>query len=468
MSATVTLEVQLLDRDAPMLSRRSAEIATMLGVTRADLGPAAERSGQPLRIPIAPGSITLITGPSGSGKSTLLRAITQAARAERICVITPPTRLPTHRPCCDLVGHSASASMRVLASAGLADVRAMVRTPAHLSDGQRSRLRIAIALGRAASMARSERPVVVAIDEFAANLDAITAMGLAMALRRRAAERGNVAFVIASPREDTVGPLDPDMMVALDACEPPTLAPRHRSAVPMAMRIRRGSRADYEALAPLHYRPGHPATMDLILCAVDARSGIRAGVLVVSRPTLNAGWREMAWPGRFAAGAPDAAARRINRELRCISRVIVDPRFRSLGVAERLVRTYLRRPLSRCTEALAAMGHASPDGGFFARAGMTAYHLPVPLADARLADALDHAAIDAWRMADPEMLARRAMGTDVAGFLEHELRVWAARRAPAMRESPLLAILCRASRTIGATPMAYAHTARLDVPRRCA
>ena len=440
----------------------------MLGVTRADLGPAAERSGQPLRIPIAPGSIVLIAGPSGSGKSTVLRAIADAGRAERLRIVALPTRLPPHRPCCDLVGRCASTSMRVLASAGLADVRAMVRTPAHLSDGQRSRLRLAIALDRAATASRRDRLVAVAIDEFATNLDAPTAIGLASALRRRATECGSAAFIIASPREDIVGSLDPDAVVCMDSTGPPAVRMRRRIEAPMHLRIRRGSRADYEALAPLHYRPGHPATIDLVLCAIDATSGIRAGVLVVSRPTLNAGWREMAWPGRFTAGTPDAAARRINRELRCISRVVVDPRFRSLGVAERLVRAYLRRPLTRCTEALAAMGHAAPEGGFFARAGMTAYRLPVPRADARLADALDHLEIESWRMADPEALARRSREAGDARFLERELRVWSARRAPALREAPLVAILCRAARAIGATPMAFAHTARRDAQRRCA
>src|SRR5690606_9326720 len=98
--AHTSLEVRLPARDAPMLSRRSAEIAAMLGVTRTDLAGVVARPRRSVRIPIAPGSIVLITGPSGSGKSTLLRAIVDAARGEDLCIVEPPTRLPAHRPCC--------------------------------------------------------------------------------------------------------------------------------------------------------------------------------------------------------------------------------------------------------------------------------------------------------------------------------------------------------------------------------
>ncbi len=72
-----------------------------------------------------------------------------------------------------------------------------------------------------------------------------------------------------------------------------------------------------------------------------------AGVLVVSMPTLNGRWRHAAWPDvDWAAGGRTAAARRLNLRVRTISRVIVEPRCRGMGVATKLVRSYLAGPLT--------------------------------------------------------------------------------------------------------------------------
>ncbi len=56
--------------------------------------------------------------------------------------------------------------------------------------------------------------------------------------------------------------------------------------------IEPGTPADLEALSALHYRGGPPATVDLVLrcIAPDDGAPALAGVLVVSRPVLNAPW----------------------------------------------------------------------------------------------------------------------------------------------------------------------------------
>lgn len=139
--------------------------------------------------------------------------------------------------------------------------------------------------------------------------------------------------------------------------------------------IQRGRRADYDRLAPWHYIAAAPAVVERILRAVwKPASGppVLAGVLVTSRPALFGWWRDLAWPGlyipRSTGPTRTRAARCLNRDVRTIARVVVDPRFRSGGVATALVRHYLRRPASARTEAVAAMGEVCP---FFERAGMT-------------------------------------------------------------------------------------------------
>jgi GNAT superfamily N-acetyltransferase len=147
---------------------------------------------------------------------------------------------------------------------------------------------------------------------------------------------------------------------------------------PFTLAISAGGWRDLNALAEWHYAAGPPATAEVFLRA-HLRAGCLpeptlAGILVVSRPGLAGWWRNRAWPGDYSARTPGgrtAALHRLNREVRTISRVIVDPRFRGLGIATALVRAYLADPATRRTEAPAAMGRLCP---FFAAAGMREHH----------------------------------------------------------------------------------------------
>jgi GNAT superfamily N-acetyltransferase len=194
---------------------------------------------------------------------------------------------------------------------------------------------------------------------------------------------------------------------------------------PFSIRIERAGIADYDALARFHYRSGRPATVVRILRAIDPVDETLCAVLVISMPTIDGAWRRLAWPGHYdqqRIGKRQALAR-INAELRTISRVIVEPRYRALGIARRLVRAYLDNPLTPATEAVAAMGIACP---FFRRAGMTEYRLPPSRADARLLDALAHARLAPDALADVESSARAARDP----FLSRELRTWASWSKP--------------------------------------
>ncbi|MDQ7012966.1 MAG: GNAT family N-acetyltransferase [Planctomycetota bacterium] len=220
-----------------------------------------------------------------------------------------------------------------------------------------------------------------------------------------------------------------------------------------------GTRADYDALAHLHYRGGPPATiarsrdgMPAILTARD-EDGRLAGVLVVSMPTLNGSWRSLAWPGAYTSGDKRRDALEINRTLRCISRVIVDPRFRGQGVARTLVRTYLDEPLTPRTEAIAAMGHVCP---FFAAAGMTAYPLPPSARDARLLDALASVGLEPWELLESRGAARTL---DSHPWLSREARTWAGGSPSTRRhkDAEPLSLLMLAASHAGQRPIAYAH-----------
>jgi GNAT superfamily N-acetyltransferase len=162
-----------------------------------------------------------------------------------------------------------------------------------------------------------------------------------------------------------------------------------------------GSRRDAERLARWHYRATGPATLVRVLTAEV--EGEAAGVLCVSMPVLNGSWRTAAWGGRYTAGDRAARARRLNAEVRCISRVIVEPRHRGLGVATALVRAYLESALTERTEAVAVMGWYS---GFFERAGMRGVEVRESSRDRALRAALVGAGVAVWRLAEVERVAR--------------------------------------------------------------
>ena len=185
--------------------------------------------------------------------------------------------------------------------------------------------------------------------------------------------------------------------------------------------IEPGSRSDLDQLARFHYAAGRPGPIARLLRAVD--DGQTIGVLVASMPTLNGRWRAIAWPGGYDTLDQRLNANRLNHDVRILSRVIVDPRYRGRGIAVKLVRAYLADPCTVRTEAVAAMAHACP---FFERAGMWRIDLPPSKADAKLrramarhgvepADLLSHppesiaGALRSWAR------ARKLRGGDIAG-----------------------------------------------------
>lgn len=456
----------------PAPTRRACEAASVLGAL---LDDAALRwrapAGADALLGLRAGEIGLIVGPSGSGKSTLLRRAARAWRVRGVRVIDAARTPVRDAPAVDLLPGSVEEAMRRLARFGLAEARCFVRRASELSDGQRARLALALACERAERLASECGAVgdeaggaALMIDEFGAPLDDLTAQGVARTLRR-AADGSGVRIVAATSRGGVERALSPDVVVrlALDGSarveRPAGGSSRRRGSPPVV--IERGSMRDFGAFAHLHYRAGAPGRPVHVLRARLLGRGEDAlvGALVVAMPTLNASWRGAAWPGAYDTGDARADAHRLNREVRTIARVVVDPRLRACGVATRLVRAYLREPLTVRTEAYAAMGACCP---LFERAGMRVVRTPPPARHARLLDALAHCGVEPWRLAAPRTAFARAVEAHGAAFLERELRKWAndAGADRAHREDELYGLFRRACRVVGASPVAYAHDAR--------
>lgn len=175
------------------------------------------------------GDIGLIVGPSGAGKSTLLRAVERRAaraRGERACVIRARAvegdgacsaleAIARVRPPGGLRG-----ALACLAAAGLADALVLPRVVGELSEGQRARLAIAVAIARAERAIERGCDVLVMADEFASTLDRASAMSLCITLTRwvrRHVQRGRVRLLVASGHEDVRRWLDADVVAEVAA-----------------------------------------------------------------------------------------------------------------------------------------------------------------------------------------------------------------------------------------------------------
>ncbi len=201
------------------------------------------------------------------------------------------------------------------------------------------------------------------------------------------------------------------------------------------LRLEAGSMRDYRALSEHHYRSGAPCAPTAIYAlrhdAPDAAARFRgaaprptlAGVLVMARPQLGCTLRDHATGGRYRGLKRSEAADLLNAEVRTIARVVLDPRYRGLGLAVRLVKHALIHAETPYVEALAAMGRVNP---FFERAGMVRYEAPPRPADARLLDALTELNWPRTLLASPRLFAQRLGDLEPAqrAWIESELRRW--------------------------------------------
>ncbi|HOQ05084.1 MAG TPA: hypothetical protein PKY88_07725 [Anaerohalosphaeraceae bacterium] len=158
---------------------------------------------------------------------------------------------------------------------------------------------------------------------------------------------------------------------------------------------------DVRKMSSLHYRSSscrpyvsawklcHETLMGPSFCAYPI------GTITYAMPLLNCAARGQAAGDLFSIPDKRLRLKRLNQYVRRISRVIIDPRFRGLGLAARLVRETMPLLNVPMIEAVSVMGSMAC---FFERAGMRKIDIP-PRPQARLlAEQLVQAGIseDLW------------------------------------------------------------------------
>jgi ABC-type ATPase with predicted acetyltransferase domain len=206
-----------------MGSERAQVVARWFGVEAVEAEGARRRreGGQKPHVPLRGGQIVLLSGASGAGKSTLLRSLYRKYHRATPWIDLAGVRLGG-KVVIDLMAEAAGGgrteadilgALDALSRVGLGEVWTYLKRPGQLSEGQRWRLRLALALARTNVTGDL---CVLAADEFAAPLDRVTALVVARALRKAATARPNLCAVVATPRDDLLAALDPDIVVECD------------------------------------------------------------------------------------------------------------------------------------------------------------------------------------------------------------------------------------------------------------
>jgi hypothetical protein len=214
------------------------------------------------------------------------------------------------------------------------------------------------------------------------------------------------------------------------------------------LEIRPAKRAAYDQLAHFHYRGHCPAVYTAIYAmyapwhghlahVIPAEAGIQSslnkqpvssnqqqglpiGVIVYTMPARGLEARNIAI-GKMFDDCRNRTERMkmINKNIRCISRVIIDPRYRSLGLAARLVRETMPLMQAPIIEALAAMGQFNP---FFEKAGMTAYPAKLSHQCEKMRHALNTVGIKDYQFLRPVEVQAKLDALDgrLKFWLEHQ------------------------------------------------
>jgi energy-coupling factor transporter ATP-binding protein EcfA2 len=314
------------------------------------LEPRAPGCPKPATLPVPePGRILALIGPSGCGKSLALRQLlTPDARQ-----VMPLARKELGAPVLELFapGMDSESVLRALARAGLADGRLWCMKARYLSAGEQRRLELARALA-------GMRPGGLLIaDEFDAHLDCTTARVLAQNLRRIAV-RDNLRLAVSTHRLEVLPCLAPDLLLEVDGAY--TLARQVPASRDVAdeIEIARGCLRDYARFERWHYLgPGRPGpTSDVFVAMHEGRA---VGIALFGYPHLLIAARSQAMPQFAPASVLNEGAAGLNRDVRLLQRVVVDPRFRGIGVSRRLIRHGLENVNARYVECIAQMGEFS-------------------------------------------------------------------------------------------------------------
>ena len=318
---------------------------------------------------IKPRQVVYITGDSGSGKSTLLHEVSSQISARgkeefpRGVVSNSSIEIDPNEVLIEGVGKDVGEAIGILSMAGLNEAFLMLRKFKELSDGQKYRYRLARMIDSKAD--------VWAFDEFAAVLDRATAKVISYTLGKTARKLGKTV-VVATTHEDLLLDLKPDIwvrkgfgdLVQVQRFEDVIQAFPKGCTLRQDLKISECKHEELRELEKFHYRGSSVGIVRKCFKAMIGKE-LAAGIVYVF-PHFALKGRNLAMP-EYAGKTTSEKIKRINKDVSRISRVVVHPKFRSIGLGAEIVRRTLPKAPTTTVETLAVMARFNP---FFLQAGM--------------------------------------------------------------------------------------------------
>jgi ABC-type ATPase with predicted acetyltransferase domain len=305
-----------------------------------------------VELKIGPKDIAYLTGDSGSGKSVLLKAIVgdlKSGEAARLSEV----EVDPDKPLIDTVGATVEDGLKLLSKVGLNDAFLFVRRYSQLSDGQRYRYRLAKLIESGAQW--------WIMDEFCATLDRETAKIVAYNVQKLARKLGK-AVVAATTHVDLFDDLAPSVHIHKRFGGEVSVQyypnkPRAQCSLLEEMVVEEGSYEDWKKIAGFHYRSHRIAFMQKIF--VLKRGNQVCGAVVFVHPMSAAPFR--------SSVLKVESMKELNEKLTRISRVVVHPKYRTIGASVKLLRESLPLCGKPNVEMIAVMARYNP---FAEHAGM--------------------------------------------------------------------------------------------------
>jgi len=332
------------------ITDRTVEVAEAFGLGISDYQKHVLYDDVELKI--GPKDIVYLTGDSGSGKSVLLKAIVADLNPQEAVKLSD-VKIDAEKPLIDTVGTSVDEGLKLLSKVGLNDAFLFVRRYSQLSDGQKYRYRLAKLIESGAQW--------WVMDEFCATLDRETAKIVAFNVQKLARKLGK-AVVAATTHTDLFVDLAPSVHIHKRFGREVTVKYypnklRAQCSLLQEMTVEEGSYNDWKEVAGFHYR-SHRLSFLQKLFILKHRGQI-CGAVAYAYPLLSAPCRNRVLKIKNI--------REANEKLARISRVVVHPKYRTIGAAVKLLRESLPLCGKPNVEMIAVMARYNP---FAEHAGM--------------------------------------------------------------------------------------------------
>jgi len=332
------------------ITDRTVEVAEAFGMGISDYQEHVLYDNVELKI--GPKDIVYLTGDSGSGKSVLLKAIVKDLKSGEAARLSE-VEVDPDKPLIDTVGDTVEEGLKLLSKVGLNDAFLFVRRYSQLSDGQKYRYRLAKLIESGAQW--------WIMDEFCATLDRETAKIVAYNVQKLARKLGK-AVVAATTHTDLFDDLGPSVHVHKRFGKEISVQyfqnqPKKECSLLEEMTVEEGTYKDWKEVSGFHYRSHRVAFLQKIF--VLKRKDRVCGAVVYTYPMSAAPFRNSV--------VKFGSMRELNEKLARVSRVVVHPKYRTIGASVKLLRDSLPLCGREYVEMIAVMARYNP---FAEHAGM--------------------------------------------------------------------------------------------------